>query len=274
MKIIYVTDLHGSKWKFERLLNLANDLQVDVVINGGDILPKDTDLSGQKEFITNYLDNYLHKFNSSQIYYICYFGNDDPIIFDQLFEKTCIKYSFVVNIAQRKFKIKDYEFVGMNWVVDYPFLLKDRCRIDMKGYRFQEQSGKGLLSTQNGWKEINNWFEYAKKLPTIEYELNHLVQPANFSKSVYIIHMPPAMLGLDNCYGKLKIGSRAIYNFLKKNQPKLSLHGHVHESPEVSGKWYAKLDNTICIQPGQLEEFTYVNIDLSPLRFKRTVQKK
>ena len=31
------------------------------------------------------------------------------------------------------------------------------------------------------------------------------------------------------------------------------LHGHIHESPKVSGLWYNKLNNTICIQSGQTE---------------------
>ena len=61
----------------------------------------------------------------------------------------------------------------------------------------------------------------------------------------------------------------ATYSFFMKYQPKLSLHGHIHESPDVTGRWYAKLGRTICIQPGQLNEFTYVTIDLSTMKFDR-----
>jgi Icc-related predicted phosphoesterase len=50
--------------------------------------------------------------------------------------------------------------------------------------------------------------------------------------------------------------SKAIYNFLERNQPLLSLHGHIHESPDPSRSWYAKLGSTLCIQPGQLTPFT------------------
>ncbi|MGD9100789.1 MAG: phosphoesterase, partial [Anaerolineae bacterium] len=63
--------------------------------------------------------------------------------------------------------------------------------------------------------------------------------------------------------------SKAIYDFLSKHQPRLSLHGHIHESPQVSGRWHARLGNTICIQPGQLEPFTYVVIDLETMKFDR-----
>jgi len=89
------------------------------------------------------------------------------------------------------------------------------------------------------------------------------------AKSVYVLHMPPYRLGLDKCSYGAEVGSKAIFNFLNKYQPKLSLHGHIHESPEVTGRWYAELGRTICIQPGQLDEFTYVTIDLSTMKFNR-----
>ena len=67
----------------------------------------------------------------------------------------------MTNLAQRKSEIGRFEFVGMNWVVDYPFRLKDRCRMDTADYVFQEQFGTGLLSTPNGWQEIVEWISYA-----------------------------------------------------------------------------------------------------------------
>jgi Icc-related predicted phosphoesterase len=269
MRVLFVTDLHGSKWKYERLFKAAKDFRANVVINGGDMLPKECEAFSQGDFITNYLDSHFARFNSAGIYYLCYPGNDDLRIFDELFEETCNKYPFIVCLAQRKFEIEGYDFVGMNWVVDYPFRLKDRCRMDTDDYIFQEQFGTGLLSTAAGWQEIDDWFDYAKKLPTIEEELDRLVRPRDMENGVYVIHNPPNRLGLDRCYDGREVGSKAIYDFLKKHQPKLSLHGHIHESPELTGKWKAKLGRTICIQPGQLEEFTYVTLDLSTMKFER-----
>jgi len=104
MKVLFVADLHGSRWKYERLLEAAKDFRADVVINGGDLLPWNNEPLRQGEFITNYLDNHFARFNSAGIYYLCYLGNDDLKIFDQLFEKTCDKYSFVFCLAQRKFE--------------------------------------------------------------------------------------------------------------------------------------------------------------------------
>lgn len=227
MRILFVTDLHGSEWKYDRIFQAAKSFNADVVINGGDMLPKGGDLFAQDQFITNYLDRHFAKFDSAHIFYLCYLGNDDLRIFQDLFDTTCNKYSYIFNLAQRKVDIGGFEFVGMNLVVDYPFRLKDWCRMDKKDYVFQEQFGTGILSTPNGWKELDDWFSYAGSLPTIEDELKQLVRPLNMAKSIYVMHMPPAGLGLDKCANGAEVGSEAVYNFLKENQPKLSLHGQI-----------------------------------------------
>jgi Icc-related predicted phosphoesterase len=269
MKIIYVTDLHGSEWKYNRLLEVAADSKAQVVVNGGDMLPNDGGPSQQKEFITSFLDRYFEKFNDAGIYYLCYLGNDDFIIYDQLFEEVCGKYDCIVPLSQREHDINGYEFIGLNWVVDYPFRLKDRCRMDTEDYVFQKQLGTGLLSTQHGFKELKDWPAYARSLPTLTDELARLVRPKNMRKAIYVIHMPPARLELDKCYSGAEVGSKAVYDFIKKNQPLLALHGHIHESPQMTRKWTAKLGKTDCLQPGQLDDLTYVTIDLDSMHSER-----
>lgn len=268
MKILYSTDLHGDQQKYERMFEISKSLGVDVVINGGDLFPKTGDLFKQNAFITGFLEKYFARFEEEKIYYLCYPGNDDLKIFDKLVEDTCARFHYIIFLAQKKINIGEYGFIGMNWVVDYPFQLKDRCRKDTNDYIFKEQYGQGVLSGESGFKYID-WFIYADSLPTIEDELNNLPFPEDFNKAIYIIHMPPANLGLDQCQIGEKVGSIAIYNFLKKNQPLFSLHGHIHESPEVSGKWMAMLGNTVCIQPGQSYGFVYVIIDLKNMKYER-----
>ncbi len=264
MKILYVTDLHGNEKKYKKIYQIAKKIRADVVINGGDMLPKIIHISDQRKFIKNFLDPYFVEFETNGIYHLSFLGNDDLKIFDQFFDKICDKYSLIFNIAQKKIRIKNFDFIGMNWVVDYPFRIKDRCRLDTKNDDiFPQQHGKGLLSIQYEWREIDNWALYAKSLPTIEEELNNLVKPKNMSNTIYIIHMPPCELGLDQCINDTNVGSKAIYDFLQKNQPRISLHGHIHESPYLSGIWSAKIGKTWCIQPGQLNDLSYVVIDLS-----------
>jgi Icc-related predicted phosphoesterase len=279
MKVLYVTDIHGIIWKYNRILEEAIKQKIDMVINGGDMLPiGGINLFKQDVFIKDFLDEYLSMFNKQKIYYVTYLGNDDLLIFDDLFEEICDKYEYIILLAQKKFKLGEFEFIGMNWVVDYPFALKDRCRKDTEDYTFQKQFGKAVLSTPKGWKKIDDWFSYAATIPTFEEELNKLVRPEVMENSIYVIHMPPANLGLDVCADGQKVGSKALNNFIKENQPKLTLHGHIHESPEVSGQWYSQLGNTICIQPGQSTHhgnyLSYVIIDLNTMKIERFIEKK
>src|SRR5208282_6285350 len=199
MKVIFVTDLHGDMTKYRRLIEVARDFKAEVIINCGDMLPKGKDILNQGEFITDYLDGYFSELNAAGIYHLSYLGNDDLQMFDQLFDDTCGKYPYIINLAQRRFELQGYEFIGMNWVADYPFLLKDRCRKDIKDFVFPPQLGKGLVSTTQGLREVRDWISYANALPTIEDELDRLVTPASMETAVYVIHMPPSDLGLDIC---------------------------------------------------------------------------
>jgi len=272
MNFLYVTDLHGIQWKYDRILEVAKSLKVKAVINGGDMLPM-VNFMKQDKFILAFLDNYFSKFDFEGIYYVCMLGNDDLRIFDNLFQKICDKYPYIINSAQKKCEIEKYEYIGMNWVVDFPFALKDRARKDTKDFIFPKQFGTPLLSTTSGWKELKDWFLYADSLPTIEEELNRLIKPKNIDNAIYIIHTPPSNLGLDLCYDGQKVGSNAVYRFIEKNQPLLSLHGHIHESPDISGNWYSKLGRTICIQPGQGHQYQdhliCVFIDLPKMKIER-----
>ncbi|MFX1575212.1 MAG: metallophosphoesterase [Promethearchaeota archaeon] len=280
MKLLYVTDIHGVEWKYEEIFQIATSLKPDIVINGGDMLIFKGNLLHQDKFITGFLDDYFSRLESEEILYLGLLGNDDLSIFDDLFQKTCDKYSYVVNIAQTRFQIEGskYEFIGMNWVSDLPFGLKDRARKDTEDFVLPKQIGKQYLSTPNGFKKVEDWFSYIEDLPTIEDELKNLVKPSDMSNTIYIFHNPPANVDLDVTYAGQKVGSKAECTFLKENQPKLSLHGHIHESPGVSGKWYSQIGNTICIQPGQSrqdEEYLYyVLIDLETMNIERKMSKR
>jgi Icc-related predicted phosphoesterase len=241
-----------------------------MVVNGGDLLPKSGDFFiEQSRFIEGVLDAHFAAFDAAGIHYLCYPGNDDLMCFEDLFEATCDRHPFVHSLAGRKIAIGGYEFVGMNWVVDYPFRLKDRCRMDTAAYVFGIQYGAGLLSQPNGWRELSDWFAYARSLPTLADELERLPRPVDVARSIYVIHTPPHRLGLDECGSGPRVGSAAVYEFLLANQPRLALHGHIHESPEVSGRWSAWLGRTLCIQPGQLDPFTYVVVNLETLVCER-----
>jgi len=269
MKILYVTDLHGNILKYDRIFNIVKELNIDMVINGGDLYPK-INLRKQDEFITSYLDSYLNRFERLNIPYLLIPGNDDLKTYDGLLEDVCNQYKNIFLVQNKKIELEGYEFIGFDLVADYPFRLKDRCRRDSDFFTYPRQFGSGLLSTPIGFDDIKNWFIYAEGLPTISEELEKLPKPININKTIYIIHMPPSGLDLDVCSNYEKVGSNSVLKFLKKYQPLLSLHGHIHESYYMSDKWKNYIGKTICIQPGQLDSLNYVIINLDTMKIEFT----
>lgn len=271
-KILFVTDLHGNIAKYRRVFQAGIKHGVTAVVNGGDMLTLDGDLHGsQRDFIDRFLFPYFAEYEKAGIYHLGFLGNDDLKIHDDVFDETCRKYKHIVNLAQRRFELNDFEFIGMNWVVDYPFRLKDRCRRDGPKYVFQGQFGSGLLSTPEGFKELEDWPAYAAKLPAIEDELAVLPKPETAGRTIYVMHAPPFGLGLDVISSGGRVGSQAISRFIGRTQPLLTLHGHIHESPAISGIWKAKIGETICVQPGQMKAnaVSYALIDLESMEMER-----
>ncbi|MBN2290027.1 MAG: phosphoesterase, partial [Candidatus Glassbacteria bacterium] len=89
---------------------------------------------------------------------------------------------------------------------------------------------------------------------------------------VYVIHQPPAGVGQGMISEAADVGSRAVAEFLAERGGRLSLHGHIHESPFVGGRWRSKIGETTCVQPGQLtgDGCVSVVIDLESLEMDRS----
>lgn len=273
MELVYATDLHGSEARYRCVLAAAIRHGAAAVVNGGDMLPLDGDLHGsQKDFIEGFLSGHFTEYERAGIAWLGMLGNDDLLIHDATFDEVCRKHRNIFNLAQRRVELNGFEFIGMNRVTDYPFRLKDRCRRDGPGYVFQEQFGSGLLSTPEGFRELPDWPSYAAGLATMQEELAALPKPENPSKTIYVIHAPPAGHGLDVIASGEKVGSRAVAEFIIKARPLLALHGHIHESPEISGVWKAEVGGTVSVQPGQARcGLAYVMADLADMRLERFV---
>lgn len=60
-----------------------------------------------------------------------------------------------------------------------------------------------------------------------------------------------------------KVGSKSIYEWIDREQPRLVLCGHIHESRYLTGTWKETIGKSVVIQPGQYGDGTYaVIIDL------------
>jgi Icc-related predicted phosphoesterase len=270
MKILHITDLHGNEEKYNKCLQIAIKENVDIIVNSGDMLPN---IKRQQIFIESFLYNYFKKIEENKIHYVCYLGNDDIQALDGYFNLICSKFKFVHNIPNNIVLINEYEFLGFNLVCDYPFQLKDRCRMDNKDFVFERQFGPGLYSIGSTFNIIKDWTSHVKTLPTLEEELKKLPSPQDFKKTIFICHNPPYGLGLDQCMNGRCVGSKSVYKFIQYNQPFLSLHGHIHESPSRTGKWENMIGDTLCIQPGQSHsnKLTYVIINITDINIERQI---
>jgi len=279
MKLLYVTDLHGDKNKYEKVLELAVESGIRLIVNGGDMLPKQGDRHKEQPiFINEYLRNYFQRLQEHDITYLAILGNDDLLAVDELFSAICSEVDNVHDIAGSKVDIEGYEFIGMDSILDHPFGCKDRVVMEKHYVHQQQLSPVAGVSNEFGYDKIYNWLEYSiTKLPHMCNILNELPIPVNPDKAIYITHMPPAGLRLGQLrYQDLDIGSVDIYEFFKEKQPLLSLHGHIHESPDTpKGKWINQILHTTCIQTGQTEihdeELIYAEIDLENCEYKRKV---
>ena len=65
------------------------------------------------------------------------------------------------------------------------------------------------------------------------------------------MHSPPFGKKLDLIQGGNPAGSRSIKLFIEEHQPYLTLHGHIHESPELSRTYFDRIGKTFSINPGQ-----------------------
>ena len=260
IKIFYTTDLHGKVWKYKAIIEILKHIKVDLVIIGADILPNGQTEFGNKLFINEKLPRFFEQIKTP---IIIDFGNDDFYMFYDLFKKRVKEYEHVFVSHMKEIIIGDYSIIGMHFVPDYPFGIKDWCRSEKDYLIDPSQLGKPV-KTINGYIEnINDLEKYFENLPMIEDYLSIMPKPS-CKKVIYNMHAPPRTLGFDICGGgKQHVGSYAITKFIQDRKPLLTLHGHIHESSYYSGFTINKLiPETVSIQPGQLHDLTYCTFDL------------
>ena len=90
---------------------------------------------------------------------------------------------------------------------------------------------------------------------TIKSDLARLVGEDDLGNAVFLFHTPPSDTALDRVAldGEkiehvpldLHVGSIAVRRLIENRQPLLSLHGHIHESTRITGKWLDRIGRTV-----------------------------
>jgi Icc-related predicted phosphoesterase len=248
--VLYTADLHGSRELYVEAFTLARKLGVRSVILGGDLAPHATVVEQRgfyQEFLIPLLREYREEKGSAGLFYIM--GNDDwranlPVLLGSGIDRF-----HHIHCAVRQLD-------GLVWIAGLgsvsltPFALKDWERweeglegpVRLDGFRSREDGSVQPFDFRG--REWEEWI--GRDLEMLGRELRPERRPL-----VCVFHGPPHGTALDLIHGEVHVGSREVRKFLEGQSPILSLHGHIHESPAVSGKFADRLGSTICVNPGQ-----------------------
>ncbi|NQU27452.1 MAG: metallophosphoesterase [Candidatus Marinimicrobia bacterium] len=242
---IHISDLHGSRLRYESLFKLIRNELPAAVFIGGDILPGlnlDSDIPN--DFILDYLGKELQSIQQTlkdrypRIFIIP--GNDDGyMILEKM--KLLEKRKLWQEITCRKTLFGNYFVYGYPYIPPSPFLLKDWEKYDVSRY-----VDPGCTSPETGYY-TRTIKPTDTRYSTIKNDLEKLADNVDLENSMFLFHSPPYQTTLDRAAldGKMidhvpldmHIGSIAIQRFISERQPKLTLHGHVHESTRLTGSW-------------------------------------
>jgi len=263
MRLLFTADLHGKVVLYKKMFDIALREKVATILLGGDLLPTkigkpmglitgnidfNISLNNQIMFIDRYMkplfDEFMVKAPKTPILYIP--GNHD---WQAAIEYMRDKIHYAVYLHGRTEVVHGICFTGYGCVTDSFFWVKDFVRRDT----ISEKKGKRTsrypcLSTGHGIIMAEDT-RYLVERPSIEEEIATLeiTEPLN---TVFMFHDPPFDTGLDTLFTGKPIGSKAIRKFIEKREPLISLHGHIHEAPYISRRYWSKINNTISVNPG------------------------
>jgi Icc-related predicted phosphoesterase len=112
----------------------------------------------------------------------------------------------------------------------------------------------GCVPPEEGWTTTHVPKNEIKNA-TIEQDLERLVGDDDLSNAIMLFHSPPYSTKLDRAdlNGKtinhapvdVHVGSIAVKRFIESRQPLITLHGHIHESPRLTGSWKERIGRTM-----------------------------
>lgn len=252
MRILFCADIHGNDMQYFKICQHAKDY--DALVLGGDLCVKNLDMRAQRSFLEN---NFLPRIKElkeakPELKIYLMFGNDDFAgNLDVLNRHNDELYHVIM---QRKLPLdENFNILGYPFIPITPFRLKDWEKWDLgqKDNRQIFELEKSLLL--EGMQTWNMRYEpkhfSLDDEESIETDLYDLFTEEP-EKNICVFHTPPFNTDLDITYTKDHVGSLAIRMAIEGFQPFLTLHGHIHETVDVSGRYMDRLGDTMCASVG------------------------
>ncbi len=243
LHFLYATDLHGNIAKYNAILVKAIEREIKIIHLGADILPKGSPLHIlHKKFVTGFLEDYHKRCVDSGIELLLSFGNDDLYPFKKYYRE----YGKLLD--ETTFQYGSFNFEAYNYVPIYPFSLRTACKKDSPEWVYEEREVETWDSDEFRFFNIMDPERYFEEKGTIQEDLEKFNGGPN---SIFACHSPPAYVGLDVCQDGRTAGSKAVFKWIEKTQPRLVLCGHIHENYTKTKNYRAEIGSSVIIQPGQ-----------------------
>jgi len=255
-RCFFVSDLHGRVDRYAKLFASLLDGPPAALFIGGDLLPHDlvpVEVEGRPchDFLNDYLVPECTRLRGTlgkrypRVFLIL--GNDDSRSWEAAFIDAATRGIWEY-AHEREIAFDRYRVFGYACVPPTPFLLKDWERYDVSRY-----VDPGCVSPEEGVRSVpvsNRDIRNA----TIQSDLEELSGDGDLGDAVFLFHTPPHQTTLDRAAldGKtvehvpldVHVGSIAVRRFIESRQPRITLHGHIHESPGLTGSWRDRIGKT------------------------------
>ena len=254
-RLLFGSDFHGQRAAYDELVAQAAAIRPDAVVLGGDLLPfpnlGEDPLDAQKNFVERGLRAIFTELKKLEVPVYAINGNDDWAA--AVVDLEALAADGLVHWLHRTARPLSeagdgWMIAGLGLVPVTPFYMKDFDRKDHEGWTPAIEPPMVKLTDRGPIRDGALEEIYAR--PTLEEELAELGDKSDPTKTVYVVHTPPADCQLDVIHGGQHVGSRSLRRFLEVERPPLSLHGHIHESPKLSGSIQDTIGQTLSINPG------------------------
>jgi Icc-related predicted phosphoesterase len=282
MKILFTSDIHASKKHLFSMLSTAESKAVDCIIIGGDIVPHA--LPTRKNLIERQADYLKETFipeikefrKKHDISIYMDLGNDD-LIYNRQILKNYDGELFSLLHLQKTRLTADVDIIGYMNVPPTPFGIKDWEKPDSYFIPYIKENSIMIRGVTSNNGLLEETILDLESDDNIERDMIRLSKRID-RPFIFVSHSPPHKTPLDVIHNGLNIGSVSIRKFIEKWAEEgllvASFHGHIHESPIISGESHTAIGNVLCFNPGQGNgdgsEFRHVILRLDGTRISLT----
>lgn len=250
-EFLFVSDLHGQRSRYDALERTVAEVRPAAVLLGGDLLPHfatvDPEVYVEEELAPRFR-RLRRRLGTAYPDVVAILGNDDARIAEEPLRRVEREEGLWRYAHKRRLEVAGWPVFGYNCVPPTPFRLKDFERYDVSRYLDPGciAPDEGILTVAVPSHEL--------RFGTLQEDLAELVGDESLQRALLLTHCPPYRTGLDRagldgCFIDhvpldVHVGSLAIRRLVEARQPRVGLHGHIHEAARLSGRWRERLGAT------------------------------